>query len=202
MKQIIVFLGGLICGVAVSLAAASPAEVTIAQISDTHLGEKHSPQAGANLRRVVVMLNARHPDAVILSGDIGENQQNREEAKTILKDLTAPIYYVPGNHEFHDVQGLENYRRQFGADYYRVQVKNVVVLAIDTQLLGNYEAFGAKTASPLSSGLAGESEKMLDWLARQAPPTNGEVAIAVQHIPLYRDGSFPDGKPYWTVNAP
>jgi 3',5'-cyclic AMP phosphodiesterase CpdA len=120
----------------------------------------------------------------------------------ILKALAAPVYYVPGNHEFHNTNGLEHYRKQFGPDYYRFQVKNVEVLAIDTQLLGNYEKFEAKTTSPLSPEMEAESEKMLDWLAQQAEPTKGKVVIAVQHIPLFRDHGFPDAKPYWTVNAP
>ncbi|HZD93347.1 MAG TPA: hypothetical protein VE133_03775, partial [Candidatus Sulfotelmatobacter sp.] len=52
------------------LVAASPAQaqVTIAQISDTHLGEPQAPHAAENLRRTVDMVNARHPDAVVLSG--------------------------------------------------------------------------------------------------------------------------------------
>ncbi|HSY16930.1 MAG TPA: metallophosphoesterase [Candidatus Acidoferrales bacterium] len=202
MKQLRTYIAGLVCGVATSLVAANPDDVTVAQISDTHLGEKHSPQAAANLREVVEMVNARHPDAVIISGDIGENQESREQAKMILKDLAAPVYYVPGNHEFHDTNGLAAYRKQFGPDYYRIQVKNVEVLALDSQLLGNYERFEAKKSPPLSAGMEAESAKMLDWMAAQAAPTKGKVVIAVQHIPLFRDGGFPDGKPYWTVNEP
>ena len=184
------------------LVGAGPSDVTIAQISDTHLGERHSPQAAENLRQVEKLINVRHPDAVILSGDIGETHDEREQVKIILKELAAPIYYVPGNHEFHDTNGLAHYRKQFGPDYYRFQVKNVEVLALDSQLLGNYEKFAAKTNSPLAPGLEAESEKMLDWLAQQAEPTRGKVVIAVQHIPLFRDNDFPDAKPYWTVNAP
>ncbi|HTB85184.1 MAG TPA: metallophosphoesterase [Candidatus Sulfotelmatobacter sp.] len=202
MKRLRIFLAGLVCCSATFLAGASPGVVTIAQISDTHLGERHSLNAAENLRLVVKMINARHPDAVILSGDIGENQEEREQVKIILEKLAAPIYYVPGNHEFHDTNGLAHYRKQFGPDYYRFHVKNVEVLALDTQLLGNYEKFAAKTNAPLSPGLEAESEKMLDWMAQQAEPTRGRVVIAVQHIPLFRDNDFPDAKPYWTVNVP
>lgn len=200
MKQLRIFLAGLVFCPALLLA--SPGGVTIAQISDTHLGEKHSPQAAANLRQAVRMINALHPDAVIVSGDIGENEESREQVKMILKALTSPVYFVPGNHDFQDTTGLEHYRKQFGPDYYRFQVKNVEVLALDTQLLGNYEKFEAKTSPPLSPGMEVESQKMLAWLAQQAEPTKGKVVIAVQHIPLFRDNGFPEAKPYWTVNAP
>ncbi len=184
------------------IGAPARADVTIAQISDTHLGEKHSPEAADHLRKAVELINARRPDAVIVSGDIGERKENREQAKTILKALLAPVYYVPGNHEFSDTNGLENYRKQFGPDYYRFEVKNIEVLAIDSQLLGNYKYFEARTNSPLSAGMEAESQKMFAWLAEQEAKTKGKVTIAVQHIPLFRDNDFPDNKPYWTVNAP
>jgi len=195
-------LASLICAAIPLSAAASPDVVTIAQISDTHLGEKHSTNAADNLREAVQLINARHPDAVIVSGDIGERPENREQAKTILKNLAAPVYYVPGNHDGSNLKALTRYRQQFGPDYFRFQVKNVEVLAIDSQLLGNYTNFESKTAPPLSPELEAESKKMLAWLEEQAAPTKGKVVIAVQHIPLFRDHDFPDAKPYWTVNEP
>lgn len=197
------YLAGLVAGTAFLLVISGRADVTIAQISDTHLGEKNSPHAADNLRTAVKIINERHPDAVIVSGDIGETSAKREEAKVILKALTAPVYYVPGNHEFSDTNGLARYRRQFGPDYYRFQVKNVEVLAIDSQLLGNYENFEAKTTTPLSPGMEAESKKMFAWLHGQIGTTTNKVVLAAQHIPLYRDNGFPrDSKPYWTVNPP
>ncbi|HXS67434.1 MAG TPA: metallophosphoesterase [Candidatus Polarisedimenticolia bacterium] len=202
MKLLRIFLASLVCSAAPLSVAAGSNVVTIAQISDTHLGEKHSTNAATHLRMAVEMINARHPDAVIVSGDIGERATDREQAKAILKSLTAPVYYVPGNHEFGNITGLEEYRKQFGSDYYRFQVKNVEVLALDSQLLGNYNQFNSKTSPPLSPEMAAESKKMLAWIDEQAGPTRGKVAIAVQHIPLFRDQNFPDAKPYWTINEP
>lgn len=194
---------GLGCCILLFLAGAAskPAQVTIAQISDTHLGEAHSPRAAECLREAVQMINARHPDAVIVSGDIGENYQERERAKTILRALRAPVYYVPGNHDFRDAKGLALYRRQFGPDYYRFRIKNVEVLALDSQLLGNYSHFEAKLP-PLAPDLRKDSQKMLRWLAKQPKPAPGDVIIAVQHIPLFSDNGFPDSKQYWIINAP
>lgn len=204
MNRLRVCCIGLACGMILLLAGSSrrPADVTIAQISDTHLGERHSPHAAECLREAVEMINARHPNAVIVSGDIGESFEEREQAKTILKGLAAPVYYVPGNHDFKDTNGLALYRRQFGPDYYRFRIKNVEVLALDSQLLGNYAHFEAKSVQPLAPGLAEESQKMMNWLADQSKPSRGDIVIAVQHIPLLRDKDFPDAKPYWVVNAP
>jgi 3',5'-cyclic AMP phosphodiesterase CpdA len=197
------FLITIVCGGALLLVAGSPPEVSIAQISDTHLGERHSPEAAANLREAVRMINARHPDAVILSGDIGENQADREKVKTILKALLAPVYYVPGNHDIRNLKDLVRYRQQFGPDYYHFQVKNVEVLVLDSELLGNYETFGhLKTLPPLSLGMEAESKKMLAWLGQQAGSTKGKVVIAAQHIPLFSDQGFPENNnAYWSVDA-
>lgn len=192
----------MVFGFVLLAAGAEPGDVTIAQISDTHLGEQHSPRAAEHLRAAVALINARHPDAVILSGDIGETPEDREKAKTILKALTVPIYYVPGNHDISDTNSLARYRQQFGPDYYSFQVKYVEVLALDSSLLGNYEQYDSKSFLPLLPGIKTEGETMLDWLAGQPKQTNGEVIIAVQHIPLFRDSGFPDARPYWTINPP
>src|SRR5690349_6916669 len=61
LKQMAVFF---LIGALFVFARLAHAQVTIAQLSDTHLGEQHSPHAADNLRRAVDMINSRHPDAV------------------------------------------------------------------------------------------------------------------------------------------
>ncbi len=149
------------------------AQVTIAQISDTHLGEAEAPHAFDNLRRTVDMVNARHPDAVVVSGDIGENPDEWLRARGILKWLHAPVYYAPGNHDVHS-HDVERYRGVFGPDYYRFQVKGITFLVIDSQLLGNFDQFEAQSPQPLPPQTEAESEKMLSWLAHQSPASNAD----------------------------
>src|SRR5215831_18753527 len=157
-----------LCAFVCFMPLAGRAQVTIAQISDTHLGEAHSPHAFDNLRRTVDMVNARHPDAVVVSGDIGENYDEWLRARGVLKWLHAPIYYAPGNHDVH-TNDVQKYRSVFGPDYYRFQVKGVTFLVIDSQLLGNFDHFDAQSPPPLPPETEAESEKMLSWLAHQAP---------------------------------
>src|SRR5881394_2303354 len=147
-----------------TLSAIAVAQVTVAQISDTHIADKHAPHAADNLRHAVDMINDRHPDAVILSGDIGENPHAWEEARSILKGLRAPLYYVPGNHDVHS-SDVERYRNVFGKDYYSFRVKDVTFVVIDSQLLGNYDVYDAKQPMPLPAQTEEESERMLQWLA-------------------------------------
>ena len=199
-------LQGLVClarvGVlALSLVVSSPAQITIVQISDTHLGEKRAPHAAENLRRAVDMINQRRADAVILSGDIGENPTAWRQAQSILKKLRTPLYIAPGNHDVHS-SDLESYRRVFGRDYYSFAIKGIIFIVINSQLLGNYDTYEAKTPEPLAPEAEVESERMLAWLADLTGKTRNHVTIGVQHIPVFRDGGFPDSKPYWIISEP
>jgi 3',5'-cyclic AMP phosphodiesterase CpdA len=204
-------------------ARALQAQVRIAQISDTHFGEPRAPHALDNLRRAVDMINARHPDAVIVSGDMGENPEAWDRAWGVFKWLHAPVYYAPGNHDVHS-NDLERYRRygKFGKDYYRFEVKGVIFLVIDSQLLGNYDNFDARTPPRLAPRMEDESERMLSWLQRQGRGGDADddrrglddrdrddrgngrrIVIGIQHVPVFRDGDFPpDNKPYWVVSDP
>ncbi len=199
----------MLCGAALGGTPAA-AQVTVAQISDTHLGDKHAPHAAENLRRAVEMINDRRPDAVILSGDIGENPKEWDQAKSILAKLKPPLYYVPGNHDVHS-NDVDRYRKAFGKDYYVFEVKNVKFVVIDSQLLGNYDVFGAREPEPLPRKTEEESETMLAWLTALPGDDKSErreehrergVVIGVQHIPIFHDGDFPDPKPYWVVGEP
>jgi len=205
-------------------------QVVIAQISDTHMGEPQAPHAFDNLRRTVDMVNARHPDAVIVSGDIGENYDQWLIARGILKWLHAPVYYAPGNHDVH-TNDVARYREVFGPDYYRFQVKGVTFVVIDSQLLGNFDNFDAQSPPPLPVATQAEGDKMLAWLGEQPGSRTADsrrhwwnfgrgrepqrfqddddddrrrgIVIGIQHIPAARgDNMPPDPKPYWTVNEP
>jgi 3',5'-cyclic AMP phosphodiesterase CpdA len=178
-------------------------QITVAQLSDTHIGDKHAPHAKENLKRAVDMINDRHPNVVILSGDIGENPGAWQDARSILGKLKAPLYYVPGNHDVHS-KDVERYRDVFGKDYYEFRLKFVRFIAIDSELLGNYDVYDAKTPEPLPPQTEDESERMMSWLSglnKHQPEER--VTIGVQHIPVFHDGNYPpDRKPYWIISDP
>ena len=209
----------------VSLASA---QVTIAQISDTHIGLARAPEASQNLRQVVQQVNQRNPDIVVVTGDVGERESAWDEARSILKGLKAKVYYVPGNHDVH-ASGPGKWRSAFGDDFYKIQVKNVTIYALDSQLLGNWDDFNAKTMPQTPQDVQSEGDKMLGWLAGQGGGEerghgkdrdkdkgkdkdrkdndrggdHGKVVLAMQHVPPVRDGGFPnDQKQYWTVPEP
>ncbi len=200
------------------------AQITIAHISDIHLGLKLAPRAAGNLRRVVEMVNQRNPDAVIVSGDIGENPKAWKKAREILSQVKAPVYYVPGNHDI-SAHSVGRFRSVFGKDYYQFTVKNATFFALDSQLLGSFNkrpfAIPAyllthQVKSLTTTGQA-ESATMLNWFSKQIDEMQQErsaqahggaasdpaLVFVFQHVPISPRGHFRQvAKPYWTVQEP
>jgi 3',5'-cyclic AMP phosphodiesterase CpdA len=198
--------------------------VVIAQISDTHIGLARAPEASENLRKVVEMANQRNPDAVIVTGDVGERESAWDEAKKILSGLKPKVFYIPGNHDVtaNKPQSLAAWRADFGNDYYEAHIKGVTIIALDGQLLGNYDNFNQKKASPLSANAQQESERMLGWLQKaggkdesamkyggaqsdrpQRMDKEDRLVFAMQHEPIDRASDFPpDDKDYWVIQEP
>jgi predicted MPP superfamily phosphohydrolase len=170
MKRLVFARLFLIAFILVAFILLSPylhAQVTIAQISDSHIGLERAPEGTANLRKAVQMINQRNPDVVIVSGDIGERPSAWDEARDILKGLHAKVYYIPGNHDVHS-NDVDRYRQAFGNDYYKFQVKYVTVYMLDSQLWGNWDKFDAHEEPPMPSETKAEGDKELAWLESQA----------------------------------
>ncbi len=184
------------------LVAPGVAQVRVAQLSDIHLELNKAPEAREHLIRAIDLINERRPDAVVVTGDIGETPRAWDDARRLLRGLKAPVYYVPGNHDVHTFD-LERYRAAFGKDYYSFRLKHVTFVVVDSQLLGNYDQFGTPTPQPLPPQTERESRKMLDWM-RDGAGTLGDpdIVIGLQHIPAYRSADFPDAKPYWIITDP
>ena len=199
--------------------------IVIAQISDSHIGLGRAPEASENLRKVVEMVNQRNPDAVIVTGDIGEGEKAWDEAKKIYSGLKPKVFYLPGNHDVtaNKPQSLAAWRADFGNDYYEAHIKGATIIALDGQLMGNYDNFNQKKAAPLNSGAQQESERMLGWLGKargnevessakfgggqsdrpQRMDKEDRLVFAMQHEPIDRAGDFPpDDKDYWITQEP
>lgn len=196
--------------------ASAPRPVVLAHLSDTHIGLRRAPEASANLRRAIEMINQRNPDAVIVTGDVGNGPDSWDEPRQLLSGLKAKVYYVPGNHD-NKASNVDRWRKVFGRDYDRFQVRNVTIFALDSQLLGNYDKFESTEVMPLSPEGQAEAAAMLDWFAGEiaavkaqkgvpgggTAPRGAHVIVAMQHVPLSRADGFPDDpKPYWTVQEP
>lgn len=181
------------------------AQATIVQISDTHIGLSTAPNALQHLQKVVSQINAMspQPDAVILTGDIGETTSAWTTAKNTLAGLKAVVYFCPGNHDIHTTN-ISSYRQYFGNDYYSFKINNITFMVIDSQLLGNYDTFDSSatpaSVKPLPASVQTESDTMLAWLGRQTAVAN---EIGVQHVPVFPQaisgGTYPSTNPYWAI---
>src|SRR5262245_61357347 len=104
--------------------------VVVAQLSDLHIDLARAPGTEDRLRKAVEMINARNPDAVIASGDIGENSyESWKKAQAILVGLRPKLYVLPGNHDV-TAKTVNQYKAVFGDDTYRFEVNGQPFIAI------------------------------------------------------------------------
>lgn len=193
-------------------AAEAEKPVVLAHLSDTHIGLRTAPQAAMNLRRAVELINQREVDAVLVTGDLGQNPESWDVARQILSGLRCDkVFIVPGNHDVRS-DNVERWRREMGPDYHAFRVRGLTIYGIDSQLLGNWDNFSARTPAPLPEATRRAADEMLAWLEQQAeeqelPRGGGEqsrpLVFAMQHVPAVRAGDFPpDPKPYWVMQEP
>ena len=81
--------------------------INIVAVSDVHLGYGTGK---AMLKEYVDMINAQHPDLILIGGDLIDNSLTplyKENMAEELAQLKAPlgIYMVPGNHEY--ISGID-----------------------------------------------------------------------------------------------
>src|SRR4051812_6736960 len=170
MRRAIVFLLVAIFALAANAEAGkrkhrNDNEIVFAQLSDLHIGLSSHPEATSNAQRAVALVNSLNVDFVVVSGDIAENSSTaRATAKSILSGLNKPYFVVPGNH---DVQkdSMTSFRSTWGADYYTFNFQNLRVIALNSQLMGNFDNYSATAPTPLSAAGEVESQKMFAWLA-------------------------------------
>ena len=181
--------------------AASAQTITIAHLSDLHIGLASHPGTEERLQHAIDMLRTRHIDAIVVTGDIGDQfETSWQTARTMLASLHVPVYYVPGNHD-DSATTSARYNSFFGKDYYTFQVKGIHFVALDSQLLGNFSTFQSSTPLLLPLQDEAAANKMLAWL--DSLHLHGPV-IAVQHVPPDRPSpeTSPDPKPYWILHDP
>ncbi len=185
-----------------SFSPASPAQAArIAHLSDLHIGLTSHPGSEQRLKEAIELIGQRKVDAVIVSGDIGDQfEQSWKTAKSLLAGLNVPVYFVPGNHD-DTAKTVSRYTAVMGENYYTFEVGGIHFVALDSQLLGNFSDF--RSSVPLKVGEEDQpaAVRMLAWLdgLRLAGPV-----IALQHVPPNRPSAetSPDEKPYWILGEP
>ena len=144
-------------------------EATFVQLSDLHLNRYYKT---ARLEKIVNRVNAQHPDAVFLTGDILDDDfAHIKQFLPVLQKIQAPqgVYMVWGNHEFY---------KRLPAAIYDLAAHGMVVLQNDgLRLPAKYPVFVAGINSPWHKNLPDAFKKSV----------SGEYRILLSHYPIAFD---------------
>lgn len=173
---------GRLTGTAV---AASPAARGFVQISDSHIGfhQPANPDVIGTLKEAVDAINAlpQQPAFVVHTGDITHLSAPKQfdDAKEVLKGLRAPLFTLPGEHDFIG-NDPKAYFNAFGGTtvqnsergWYSWDQDGVHYIALVNVF--NFEKMG----------LIGNEQ--LTWLERDLSGVHNETPLVVfTHVPLY-----------------
>jgi 3',5'-cyclic-AMP phosphodiesterase len=121
----------------------------IAQITDTHIVDKHKhwmseplTKTSERLEKVVAYLNALNPipDVVLLTGDISDTgtEASYHHFKELVQPLKIPLYVIPGNHdspqEMRKAFAKYSYMPSEGFIHYAIDDYPVRLVGLDTHV--------------------------------------------------------------------
>lgn len=140
------------------------------QITDTHLhaDPRTRSRTGvpfAQLEAVIAAVRAEHPDAVIVTGDISQDETpaSYAAAARLFETLPCPWYWLPGNHDRLDLMAAE--RELVDA----VDLGTWRMLLLNTRVPGKpHGALGPEKLAALAAWLEGDGRPVL--IAMHHPP--------------------------------
>ena len=172
--------------------------ITIAQVSDTHLGAR-THLFRSNFDLIARALDAVRPVLVVASGDLTLDGADRDEdytlAAAMFARLPAPVHAIPGNHDVGDHiaimpqqpttdERLARWSRHMGPDRWVVDEGNWRLIGLDTQIMGTHDEQAAQA-------------RMIDLALRDV----GDRRIAVfMHKPAFVTSLDDPTFDYWSVS--
>jgi predicted MPP superfamily phosphohydrolase len=78
-----------------------------------HFTDVHHKGDRAHLERAVEIINDQKPDFVCFTGDLVEDKRYVDEALEIFSSIKAPLYGIPGNHDYWAKADFEQIKRSF-----------------------------------------------------------------------------------------
>jgi 3',5'-cyclic AMP phosphodiesterase CpdA len=163
--------------------AATPADFSFVQISDSHIGFKQpaNQDVAATLNATVDRINAlpQQPAFVVHTGDITHlaRADQFDAATSILGRLKAPLMVIPGEHDAIGAEGAKRYAEAFpnalAPDGWWSWDSNGVHFVALVNVF-NFETMGVL------------GQKQLDWLKNDLAAQKTDTPIVVfGHVPLY-----------------
>lgn len=173
---------------------------TIVQLSDLH-----GKYFGKNQENLVRIIRRANPDLIVYTGDLIDSRRyNREYSRhhnedaglELMRQATkiAPVYYVPGNHEWRtgDFTFLEKRLRENKVRVLRNSLEEIkrgqseiLIMGIDDPTFHSKQAEGEQITADLIRALENEEEKIsVELLGRLMGRTNdSELKILLAHRP-------------------
>lgn len=156
-----------------------PSGLTCYRVSDTNMRAERAVKA-------LLALEPR-PDAVVVTGDLTDNNDPREyaQARRMLSKLPMPVYLLPGNHDqsdgmkaaFSDYPGIRD--TVSGKIYYAADIGSLRLIALDSNVPGK------------PHGHLGQEQ--LDWLSRTLSESDKPTILAIHHPPCLTGIPHMDG---------
>ncbi len=136
----------------------------IAMLSDSH-------ESFDNLKKTVDIINAESSfDLAVHLGDLSRvgEQSQLIKSKQILDSLKVKYYTVPGDHDFWDTVGPENYIKVFGVNYFSIIKGSWKLIFVDDADIDN-----------------GLDNVQFEWLKSELQANDSKYRVIFVHIPLY-----------------
>ncbi len=160
------------------------------QMSDTQFGmftdNNGFEKETANFEKAIDAANKLQPAFVIVCGDLvnktGDTKQIAEYKRIADKlNKSIPLYNVAGNHDVANKptkESLDNYRKNFGPDYYSFMQGNLYGIVLNSSLF--FDSTGAPDE-------AGKQDKWLHQTLEEAKKQKYTNIVIFQHIPWFLD---------------
>ena len=184
--------GGVVSSVGIDTALAAGRKsgagtkpFTFVQISDTHLGfdKPANPNVHATALQAVERINAlpQQPDLILHTGDITHLSKDAEfdDARQILSGLRAPVFYVPGEHDWLDEGQGKAFLARYGkgtqgSGWHSFDHGGVYFVALNN------------VANLKPGGMAHLGDDQIAWLKKDLADLSASTPIVVfGHIPLW-----------------
>lgn len=167
--------------------AATGTDMTLVQWSDVHVGSVSTRY----LERLVRLTNEQNADAVLITGDLMDSYSHVNEASFLpLRELNAPVYWVPGNHERY--MGMRR-TEEIVASTPILPIRNASVSFKDIQIIGIDDQEDRRHVDYVLPGIAVDPDRFTILLYHRP---HGFEAAAEAGVDLMLSGHTHDGQIY------
>lgn len=146
------------------------------------IGDRTGTAIEGKYERALASIERLKPELAITVGDMIEGYTDDpagmarmwSEYRGIVKVLSAPLYFTPGNHDITRPAMLGAYEENIGKPYHSFDVRGVHFIVLDTSRYMSVEAL---------------PEEEMNWLRADLEAAKGAAYILVfYHVPLWRQG--------------